>query len=84
MKVRIPRASFPSHVSLPDICSLALKSREECYAAEIPEDKKRISVKGWNELEDGYAFRYEDPTGQSEQGPCLRHYPATGPSLLLS
>ncbi|CAL5228110.1 g11185 [Coccomyxa viridis] len=31
---------------------------------EIPEDKKRSSVKGWNHMEDGYAFRYEDPTGK--------------------
>lgn len=41
-------------------------------------------MKGWNELEDGYAFRYEDPTGQSKQGPCLRRYPDTAPSWLIS
>ena len=33
-------------------------------AAEIPGDRKRSSVKGWNQMEDGYAFRYEDPTGR--------------------
>ena len=33
--------------------------------ADIPEDKKRSSVKGWNKDGDGYAFRYEDPSGNA-------------------
>ncbi|CAK0785666.1 hypothetical protein CVIRNUC_008877 [Coccomyxa viridis] len=31
---------------------------------DIPDDKKRSSVKGWNKDGNSYAFRYEDPTGK--------------------
>lgn len=51
-----------------DMSGLVWSHEMSCAAAEIPKDKKRSSVKGWNQMEDGYAFRYEDPTG--------RHHPA--------
>jgi hypothetical protein len=64
-------------------CKTWLWNQRLSYTAEIPEDKKWNSVKGWNELEDGYAFRYEDPTGQCKQGPCFRRYPDTAPRWLF-
>ena len=54
-----------------------------CAAAEIPENKKKSSVKGWNQMEDGYAFRYEDPTGECCHHSKLCRLPVL-PGLLLA
>ena len=53
--------AIPSPMSCPVVC---LHSADPvARLAEIPDDKKRSSVKGWNKDGDSYAFRYEDPTG---------------------
>ena len=51
-------------------------------AAEIAKDKKKSSVKGWNQMEDGYAFRYEDPTGEHHQLGLRKSCPACCSALL--
>ena len=53
--------AIPSPMRCPVVClhSADLLAR----LADIPDDKKRSSVKGWNKDGDSYAFRYEDPTG---------------------
>ena len=52
--------AIPSPMRRPvDSCFFQLLAR----LADIPDDKKRSSVKGWNKDGNSYAFRYEDPTG---------------------